>query len=230
MQLSDLRSHCYDLLDQDSATATDGFSTTVLNRWLNRSAKHLVQIIKRHSPEEFTKSGTLNTVVDTREYNLITNFSDFQDLHRVERNALGSTARPTPMVVDFTFDRGRRGVANRLYLRSHLLGFYRAPTSIFTLTVHYGPDVTAMSADANDLDTLAFQTPRVRDAFHDAIIVRTVYTLLLAEGSDQAAALFKQESAEAELDMIRTLSYRRRGPRRMKRIDRRVYRPSAVGN
>jgi len=209
MNLSDLRTHVWDLLGQDATTAEDAWSATRIDRFLNRAAKHVAQIIKRYAPEEFTKTATFNTVVGTREYDLLTTCTGFQDLHAVERAVTGST-RPEPLVVDRVFSRGFRHIPNRLYLRDHYLGFYAAPTEAKELTIHYSPDVAAMTATTNDLSSVSFQNPRIRDAFHDVIVYRAAYLALMAEGGSYQP--LKQEAAEKERDMIQTLRRRRRGP------------------
>jgi hypothetical protein len=209
MQLSTLRTHVHDLIGQDSATATDSFPNARVDRWLNRSAIHLAEIIAQHAPEELTKTGSLSVVAGTREYNIVDSFSDFLDLHLVERSVTGSD-EPVPMVVDRTWQRGDIDIPDRLYLRSHFLGFYVTPSEAMTLTVHYRPAIAAMSSDTHDLASLSFQTPRIREAFANAIVYRTAYHLLMSENSD--AMGWKQESAEAELEMIQTLKNRRKGP------------------
>lgn len=209
MDLTALRNHVWDLIGQDATTAQDAWEATRVDRLLNRAAKHVAQIIKRYSPEEFTKTATFNTVVDQREYNLLTTCTGFQDLHAVERGVAGSS-RPEPLAVDRVFQRGHRHFRNRVYLRAHNLGFYQAPGEVKELTIHYAPDVTAMTATSNDLDSVAFQNPHIRDAFHDAIVYRAAYHAILAEQGNYLP--LKQEAAEKERDMVRTLKRRRRGP------------------
>jgi len=92
------------------------------------------------------------------------------------------------------------------------------------LTIHYGPKIASMSTDANDLDSLAFQTPRVRDEFHDAIIYRTAYLALLAENGATASA-WRQEADRTDSEIISMLKSRRKGPFYMN-VTSRVLRPA----
>lgn len=210
MDLAALRTHVYDLIGQDEATATDSVATARVDRWINRAAKHAAGLVKLHAPEEWTETGTFNTVAGQREYDLITNLSGFLDLHRVERSPADDTSHPTPVDVDRSFDRGYVGVPNRLYLRKHLLGFYRAPESIFALHVHYSSAIETLDATSEDFDDIAFQNPRLRDEFHDTILFRAAWLILGQENSDN---IWKTEALEAEARMIQTLGRRRRGPR-----------------
>lgn len=182
MTLSDLRTHLLDLLGQDSS-AQDVFSTALLNRWINIAGKDLARFIRKFSPYEFTKSGSLAITAGTREYDLIATFSDFLDLHFVEQAVTGTT-RPERMTVDRVSTRGDRHIPQRLYLSATTLGFYIDPGSNDTLTVHYAPTLTALSSDNDNWDTLSFQTPRVRDEFHDTILYEAAASLLAAEGAD----------------------------------------------
>jgi hypothetical protein len=214
MQLIELRDHVQDLI-QDSAE--DVFSSTQVDRWLNRAARHLIRIIREHAPEEFTKVDTFNTVSGTREYNLLTAMTaqgDFGDLHRVERSSTTDTSRPRPMIVDRAYNRGRRDIDDeRVYLRNTTLGFYVAPTSVFTVHVHYAPVFqhnTDLQAVTDDLVSLT-GIPRVRDEFQDALIYRTAYLLLLSENGNWQP--LKQEASEFEVRMVKSLRRRVRGPK-----------------
>lgn len=203
-----MRARVFDLIGQDSATAEDAWDNARIDRFLNRAAQEIAQIVKRHAPEEFTKTATFNTVVDQREYNLLTTCTGFQDLHLIERAATGSS-RPEPLVVDNAFRRGHEFIPNRCYLRAHYLGFYVAPSEAKQLTVHYAPDVETMSINTSDLSSVSFQDPRIRGPFHNAIVCRAAYQAIMAESGNYMP--LKQEAREAEVEMIRTLKRRRRG-------------------
>lgn len=210
MDLDTVRTHVEDLIGQDGTVAQDSVTDARLNRWINRAAIHLAELIKQHSPEEWTTTGTISVVSGTREYSLLTMSATFQDLQLVEETISGSD-RPIPVVVDRVWTRGNRAIPNRLYLRGDNLGYYVVPTSSRTLTVHYAPSVTATDGDTFDWSLLAKQNPRIRDPFHTAMIYWVAYHMLAAENSDHT--MWKQESREAELDIVNTLMKRRKGPR-----------------
>jgi len=225
MQLSVMRTHVLDLIGQDSS-AQDVFTVALLNRWINMAGKEIARFIRKHSPYEFTKSGSLPVTAGTREYDLIATFSDFLDLHFVEQSVTGSTT-PQRMEIDRVRDRGNRNIpGNRLYLRAHTLGYYTAPGSSETLTIHYAPTLTELSADTDDWDTLSIQNPRVRDEFQDAVLYETVFMLLSAEGGlPTMIGLFRGKSAESKASIRDALTRRVAGPRYMN-ITSRVHRGS----
>ncbi len=215
MQLSDLRQHCLDLVGQDSDVNQDSFGTAFLNRVINRQWRRLYSRIADLAPEEVTKTGTFDTVADTREYNLRTvnsnDMSDFDTLHLVERTVDG-VDEPIPLTVDRVFHRGRKDTKNRLYLRgTATLGFYRAPDSVKTLTVHYAPRWTDLNDDTNDPAATATLDPIFRESFHDIVIYRSVAHLLLSENGNPGP--FLQLAEADERYMVTTLRKRRPGPR-----------------
>lgn len=215
MQLSDIRTHVLDLVGQDSSVNQDAFTTAFLNRVINRQWRRLYSRVADLSPEEVTKTGTFDTVVDTREYNLRTvnsnDMSDFDTLHLVERTVDG-VDEPIPLTVDRVFHRGRRDTKNRLYLRgTATLGFYRAPDSVKTLTVHYASRWTDLTTDTDDPAATATLDPILRESFQDIIIYRCVAHLLLSENGNPGP--FLQLAEADERDMVTTLRKRRPGPR-----------------
>lgn len=223
MQLSDLRQHCLDLVGQDSNVNQDSFGTALLNRVINRQWRRLYSRIADLAPEEITKTGTFPTVVDTREYNLRTVNSnvmaDFDTLHMVERTVDGID-EPIPLTVDRVFHRGRRDTRNRLYLRgTATLGFYRAPDSVKTLTVHYAPRWTDLNDDPDDPAATATLDPILRESFQDIVIYRCVAHLLLSENG-QGAQSFLQLADADERDMVTSLRKRRPGPKFMNATSR----------
>ena len=223
MQLSVMRTHLLDMVGQDS-TNQDVFPSATLDHWINLAGKELARFIRKFSPFEFTKSGSLSVTAGTREYNLITTFSDFLDLHFVEQPA---GTRPQRMEVDRVRDRGNRNIpGNRLYLRAHTLGYYVAPGSNDTLTVHYAPTLTALSGDSDDWDTLSFQTPRIRDEFHDTVLYEAAYLLLANEGAPtDIMNVWKGKSLESKASIRDALDRRVSGPKYMN-ITSRVHRGS----
>ncbi len=218
MQLSDLRQHVLDLVGQDSAVSQDAFGTAFLNRVINRQWRRLFSRIADLNPEEITKTGTFSTVVDTREYNLLTinsnDMSDFDTLQELERTIDGGV-EPVSVAVDRVFNRGRTHLTNRAYLRgTATLGFYATPSSVKTYTVHYSPRWTDLTSDSDDPAATATLDPILRESFHDIVIYRCVAHLLLSENG-QAAQSFLQLADQDERDMVVTLRKRRPGPRTM---------------
>lgn len=211
MKLSDLRTHVLDLLQDPEQ---DIFDNPILDRWINREAGQLFQIIKEHAPEELLSVGTFNTVIDTREYNLVTvntnAMSNLLDVYKVERSSTTDTSRPRPMIVDRTFNRGRRDITDeRVYLRSTYLGFYKAPKEVFTVHVTYMPDVTVLVEEDDDLGSTGFADPRLRDEFQDALVYRAAYRLLMSENGNYIP--YKQEAEQAQMRMVKSLRRRVRG-------------------
>lgn len=219
MQLSDIRTHVLDLVGQDSAVNQDAFGTAFLNRVINRQWRRLYSRIADLNPEEITKTGTFSTVVDTREYNLLTinsnDMSDFDTLQELERTVTGGS-EPVSVAVDRVFNRGRAHLTNRAYLRgTATLGFYATPTSVKDYVVHYAPRWTDLTSDSDDPAVTATLDPILRESFQDIAINRTVAMLLLSENG-QAAQSFMQLADADERDMVVTLRKRRPGPRTMR--------------
>lgn len=226
MQLGDIRTHVLDLVGQDTTVSNDAFGPGMVNRMINREWRRLYSRAGDISPEEITKTGTFSTVVDTREYNLLTinsnAMSDFGKLHLVEKTISGLD-EPVPLVVDRVFQRGRTDTRNRWYLRgTATLGVYDTPSAVDTITVHYAPTWTDLNVDTDDPAKTATLNPILRDTFHDIVVDRVVAGLLFSENGNGGP--FEQMADRHEQEMIVTLKKRRPAPKFMhasRRVGRR---------
>lgn len=130
--------------------------TTTRNRIKNWINMGYLDFVNRELWPFREATGTLDTVVNTQEYDLSTNFPDI-DEQNILSVALQGSAASKLAYIPFNqlrasapdFD-SHMGIPINYYLRAGQIGFYYVPNDVITLVIDYYKNATELSADADE--------------------------------------------------------------------------------
>jgi hypothetical protein len=115
------------------------------------------------------KTGTLNTVASTQEYDLSSNFSDMDEQNIISVAIQGNTNRK---LVYWPFNQLRAdqpdydltgaSVPERYYIKANQIGFWPLPNDVYAVSIDYYITPTELSADSDE--------PIIPVAYREALV------------------------------------------------------------
>lgn len=156
--LAQIRANVQKLADIGGTAALARHPTADLNDYINRGIAALYRILSLAVPDQrYLATTTITTSSGTTTYALP---ADFDHLVSLDLSAYGAKV----WLQDFDLSEeasltspngGYSGVPFTYRLRGENVELLPAPTSAFTVTLWYIPNVSELSADADELDTIS---------------------------------------------------------------------------
>lgn len=138
----------------DLLSKSDSTTRNRVSNWINMGYHDFV--LREIWPFRET-TGTLNTVADTQEYDLVTNFSDIDEQNIISVAIQGdSYSKLTYWPYNQLrydqpdFDQEGSGLPTRYYLKSGKIGFWPLPGSVYAVAIDYFAVPTELSSDSDE--------------------------------------------------------------------------------
>ncbi len=174
MTLAQLRTYCWDILDDPNGSY---FTSSVLNLRLNLATRELQKRLITANKDYYSECVKANTVVNQREYSLP---SDFYQLIRLEWYQVGTSLTSLPNKIE-PISPNQRDLVNEIQgspqfysMAGNNILLWPLPDQVYEMHLEYAYQIVDMALDADE--------PDAPEQYHEYIAILATRDCLIKDG------------------------------------------------